>query len=285
MNDGPDVELELRAHRQRLQALGMVAPTDAELVLHNGQDGGVALWIPPGEFLMGSEDDAWPWLPRQGDKAAEEKPVPVHEVSVSGFYLDRYPVTNTQYEKFVRETGHRAPECGEWGGARWNMWQGQSLPWGHSRHPVVGVSWDDAEAYCQWAGRRLPTEAEWERAARGGLEGKRYPWGDELNPALASYARNVGSATSPAGIYPPNGYGLYDMAGNVWEWCSDRYAIDYYARSPRRDPTGTEEGENRLLRGGSWTHTPGQMQCAYRDRHPASDRGYVIGLRCARDAG
>ena len=278
----PELRQEWMAHQERLQALGVEIPAEVPLVRRNEQDGGLAVWIPPGEFSMGSEDDSWPWLPSWPDKEREEKPAPVHPVYVDGFYLDRYPVTNAQYGEFVAATGHRAPECGDWGGARWNMWEDGRPPWGYGRHPVVGVSWDDAVAYCAWAGRRLPTEAEWEKAARGGLEGRQYPWGDEIDPARASYARNVG-VTSPVGVYAPNGYGLYDMAGNVWEWCSDWYAEDYYAHSPPGNPTGPASGEFRLLRGGSWIHTPGQMRCAYRDRHPPTDRGYVIGIRGAGD--
>ena len=132
-------------------------------------------------------------------------------------------------------------------------------------HPVVHVAWGDAVAYCAWAGRRLPTEAEWEYAARGGLEGRRFAWGDELTPGGRWPCNiwqgrfpyeNTGAdghlATAPVRSYPPNGFGLYEVAGNVWEWCADRFAPDYYARSPFTDPRGPESGDLRVMRGGSY---------------------------------
>jgi formylglycine-generating enzyme required for sulfatase activity len=130
---------------------------------------------------------------------------------------------------------------------------------------VVHVAWDDALAYCAWAGRRLPTEAEWEYAARGGLAGRRFAWGDELTPdgrrlcniwqGRFPYA-NTGAdgwlATAPVRSYPPNGLGLYEVAGNIWEWCADWFASNYYAHSPAADPRGPRSGERRVMRGGSY---------------------------------
>ncbi|WP_367048542.1 formylglycine-generating enzyme family protein [Streptomyces sp. Je 1-332] len=149
-------------------------------------------------------------------------------------------------------------------GADWRHPHGP-LSAAEPEHPVVHVAWEDAMAYCAWAGRRLPTEAEWEYAARGGLEGRRFAWGDELTPARrwlcniwqgpfphANTTADGWLATAPVRTYPPNGLGLYEVAGNVWEWCADWFAPDYYAHSPAVDPPGPREGERRVMRGGSY---------------------------------
>ena len=151
-------------------------------------------------------------------------------------------------------------------GARWLEPEGPGSDIGsRTDHPVTHVSWNDARAYCEWSGTRLPSEAEWEFAARGGLEGAQYPWGDELEPA-GQHRMNVfqgefpahntradgWDGTSPAGAYPPNGYGLFDTTGNVWEWCADRFSPAAYANSPAADPRGPETGDQRVIRGGSY---------------------------------
>ncbi|MBI1930330.1 SUMF1/EgtB/PvdO family nonheme iron enzyme [Candidatus Poribacteria bacterium] len=163
--------------------------------------------------------------------------------------LDVYEVTNAQYRKFVQATGHPEPkEYGIVNGVVTDSFE----PWKDSRfnapnQPVVCVSWYDAAAYCQWAGKRLPTEAEWEKAARGGLVGNRYPWGDEApdgiqcnfadkNTDFSWSDKNADDGyqyAAPVGKYAPNGYGTYDMAGNVWEWCMDEYDSGFYAKSPK----------------------------------------------------
>jgi len=203
--------------------------------------------IPGGYFLMGS------------DKYNDEKPV--HKVYVDGFYLDKYEVTVAQYERFLNATGQRQPE-------NWNEQLQQR------NHPVVYVSWDDAVAYARWAGKRLPTEAEWEYAARGGnagLDGKakyEYPWGNEASHERANYSgkegKNQWDRTAPVGSFSANGYGLYDMAGNVWEWCADWYDENYYTQSPERNPRGPSNGQSRVLRGGGWINNDSNMRCALR---------------------
>jgi len=255
------------AHEQRLQDLGIEIPEDVTLAIHNEVDDSSAVWIPPGPFMMGSEDEeAW----------HTEKPV--HEVHLDGFYMDIYPVTNAQYARFVEETGHRPPKGG-WGR---NKWKKKEPPEGFENNPVVFVSWQDAQNYCEWSGRRLPTEAEWEKAARGGFLGKKYPWGDTIDPTQANYGDEVGR-TTPVGSYPPNGYGLYDMAGNTWEWCADWFEEGYYARSPSENPQGPEEGANKVLKGGSWHRDATSLRCSNHYRNAPKHKVNSIGFRCARD--
>ena len=226
------------------------------------KDGAVMMLIPAGDFLMGSPE---------GEGDDED---PQHTVFLDAFYIDRYEVTNAQYKLFMDATGHSAPKY--WDDPRFNA----------PDHPVVGVTWYDAQAYCQWAGKRLPTEAEWKKAARGGLVGKKFPWGDTISHNDANYdgtgERDKWEYTSPVGSFPPNGYGLYDMAGNVWEWCADWYGANYYSISPRSNPKGPDSGEHKVLRGGSWGHSGIYLRTAYRDsRNPVLDSNFV-GFRCVQ---
>ena len=161
-------------------------------------------------------------------------------------------------------------------------WDGNSYPPDKGNYPVVGVSWHDAMAYAAWAGKRLPTEAEWEKAARGGLAGQKYPWGNAIDSSKANYN---GYKATPVGHYAPNGYGLYDMAGNVWEWCLDEYDAGFYDRSPPANPIAggtitdiihsfTNVKIERVIRGGawSWSHNPRILRVASRDRQASSTR-------------
>lgn len=239
---------------------------------------------------------------------------PVHSVEVKSFWMDEHEVTVAEFAQFVEATNYRTEaeqfgwsgvfnvETGEWektDGADWRHPDGsrsEALP----DEPVTQVSWTDAAAYAKWIGKRLPTEAEWERAARGGLIGKEYSWGDELRPEgrpIANWwqghfpAKNTGEdgfiKRARVKSFPPNDYGLYDMAGNVWEWTADWYAADYYARSAKRDPRGAEGGTERVLRGGSWLCSENfcsNYRVAGRS-HATPDSGLNnLGFRCARDA-
>jgi sulfatase modifying factor 1 len=251
--------------------------------------------IPAGEFVMGSED-------------AEEDERPPHRVHVDDFLLAVHPVTNLEYARFVRETGHRVPAIyelplvvtvGSRDRERTFRSSGQPYIWTESDpprdrldHPVTLVRWDDAVAYCAWlsaaTGRvvRLPTEAEWEKAARGGTEGKRYPWGDRLDRNLANFLGDPGlrpqQGTTPCRAYPPNGYGLFDMVGNVWEWVHDWYDPLYYAASPGRNPEGPHHGHLRIVRGGAWLVGDVRMlSCSHRHKVPADTYSYTIGFRVA----
>jgi len=188
--------------------------------------------IPAGEFQMGSNE------------SDDEKPI--HTVYLDAFYIDKYEVTNAQYKKFMDAKGYKAP--GYWNDPKYNA----------PNHPVVGVTWNDAKAYADWAGKRLPTEAEWEKAARGGVTGKKYVWGDEWPPPNKagnfdnSITKDGYTYTAPVGSFKPNGYGLYDMAGNVWEWCADWYDNNYYFTSTKSNPAGPSSGTYHVCRGGSW---------------------------------
>lgn len=281
-----------------------------------GKDGAKMVLIPAGEFQMGTDPAEIPklveFLKSQGISIAKEDwfkdETPRHTVYVDAFYMDVYEVTNAQYRKFVQETGHREPE-----GWKIESITGRSVglksefkPWADSdfnkdNQPVVCVSWEDAKAYAEWAGKRLPTEAEWEYAARGGLVGKRYVWGDDWPPPKDSgnFADETLKKTfpkariidgyddgyayaAPVGSYKPNGYGLYDMAGNVWEWCADWYDKDYYAYSPKLNPKGPDWGSDRVLRGGSWlSYLGSNLRAAGRSNFaPIDDSG--VGFRCVQ---
>ena len=220
--------------------------------------------IPAGEFTMGSPE---------GD--ADERPA--HKVHVDAFSIDVYEVTVGQYAEFLRSGEARAP-------LDWNT-MNQSA---HQKRPVSNVDWADAAAYCKWAGKRLPTEAEWEKAARG-TDGRLYPWGnDPPTPLRANYGKtglHNYEMLAPVGTLEDgkSPYGVYDMAGNVWEWVSDWYDNDYYKNSPAQNPEGPPKGGFKVIRGGSWNSSQRNLRAADRYWDPPSFRSlYFPGFRCAK---
>jgi formylglycine-generating enzyme required for sulfatase activity len=220
------------------------------------KDGSLMALIPAGSFEMGDHLD--------GMSSA----LPVHTVELDAFYMDVHEVTVGQFKQFVNETGYS-----------YDRWNRVATYAPGDEYPMVYVSWNDATAYAKWAGKRLPTEAEWEYAARGGLVGKRYPGGDEISHDDANYGGKVGKARV-VGSYPANGYGLYDMAGNVWEWCQDWYGSDYYSNSPTKNPPGPDTGSYRVLRGGSWTDHTYYLRVASRGSSYPDIRRDNYGFRC-----
>jgi formylglycine-generating enzyme required for sulfatase activity len=299
-------EVEVSAN-QRSDVVIDITPLGPAGTIKGGDDAEMVL-IPAGEFWMGS-------TPAEVERAKDEckklgiaeatpcetfheRERPRHRVHLDAFYIDRYEVTNALFERFVRATGHRTmaeragdgwvyqQKDGTWqwqqvSGASWRSpsGAGTSAP---SDHPVVHVTWDDAQAYCRWAGKRLPTEAEWEKAARGTTE-RRYPWGEDWEDARANGNMSV-KTTARVGSYP-NGvspFGVHDMAGNAMEWVADWFSQDYYQKSPERNPTGPASGERRVLRGGSWLLNPLGVRSASRHDDTPDDRDTFIGFRCAR---
>ncbi len=306
------------------------------------------VWIPGGEFSMGSED------PR-GKKHGGHNPMndtrPIHRVYVDGFWMDKTEVTNEHFEKFAKATGYitvaeKTPLAEDFPGAppenlvagsvvfsppdhtvplnnHYQWWSyvkganwrrpfgpGSDLK-GREKYPVVHIAYEDAMAYCKWVGKRLPTEAEWEFAARGGLSGNVYTWGNEMKPngrwmgntyqgsfPNQEVPEDGFGGIAPVAQFPPNGYGLYDMAGNVWEWVSDWYRPDYYAilaqagrvaRNPRGpdasfDPAEPNE-KKRVHRGGSFLCT--EQYCTRymvgtRGKGEVSTGSNHLGFRCVR---
>jgi len=275
-----------------------------------------------GSFLMGT--DTKEGFQRDGEG-------PVREVALDPFYIDAYPVTNSQFVEFVKATGYQTeserlgwsfvfqghipperydelveatvPGANWWckvGNADWSRPEGpDSNIESRTSHPVVHVSWNDALEYCRWAGKRLPTEAEWEYAARGGLEQKLYPWGDELTPdgrhlcniwqgefPVLDLAEDGYSAPAPVDAFPPNGYGLYTITGNAWEWCQDWFHPTYHVSATRTNPVGPLDGSAKVMKGGSYLcHKSycNRYRVAARTSNTPDSATTNISFRCVRD--
>jgi formylglycine-generating enzyme required for sulfatase activity len=225
------------------------------------------------------------------DGSYDEKPP--HKVYLDGYWMGKYEVTFAQYDKYCEETGKKKPS---------------DEGWGRGNRPVIYVSWDDAKEYCDWLSNKtglkfkLPTEAQWEKAARG-ADSRKYPWGNSSTSGeKANFAdkqewlkekdswadKDIDDGyayTAPVGSYPRGAspYGLFDMAGNVWEWCSDWYDSDYYKKSPGNNPTGPKSGTYRVVRGGSWDYYARDLRCANRFYDGPSDRYSDHGFRLCQD--
>ncbi len=223
--------------------------------------------IPPGTFTMGCTS---------GDTECETGEYPARRVTLTkAFLMAETETTVSQFEAFARTTGAQMPPR-------------PAFPAG-SDHPIVNVSWDEAVQFCRWAGGRLPSEAEWERAARGGTDAGRYPWGNSITHRYANYLgtgeTDHWTGTSPVRGFGANQFGLYDMSGNVWEWVEDWYEESYYERGSRTDPLGPGAGQQRVLRGGSWSNGPRNLRVSFRFRSPPADRFVSYGFRCASEVG
>lgn len=210
--------------------------------------------IPGGEFLMGSESEY---------SYSDEKPV--HKVVIDSFYLDKTEVTQASYAEVMGKTPSYFSNC--------------------PKCPVENVSWNEADFFCKKIGKRLPSEAEWEYGARAGTETE-YLWGynKEEVGAYAWYEDNSGSRTNPVGVKKPNDWGLYDMTGNVWEWCNDKYSSEYYRKSPTLNPPGPDGfGGDRVVRGGAWYYPVSSLRSANRESFPNGYKYRTIGFRCAKN--
>ena len=252
--------------------------------------------IPAGEFRMGSNDEE-----------ANDDEQPVQNVFLDAFLMDKYPVTNAEFKEFVDENPQwRKPvkwyELGKIAAAYipneyhdgyyLHHWHRNNYLEELANHPVVHISWYAAVAYSQWIGKRLPTEAEWEKAARGGLVSKKYPWGDLIDSTMANFGNNSGSTTD-VGKYIPNGYDVFDITGNVSEWCLDEYDRECYKLSDKHNPVSGGSIENivkdftiskasRVIRGGSWYSAEHNARVSNRDGLTPWITNRIVGFRCVK---
>lgn len=259
-----------------ITSLGCISETVNDSQNEPAQEIPGMVYIPAGEFIMGSSDkDVEMFLQifiyRRPSRFANEQPQ--HTVYLDSFYIDKYEVTNAQYGEFIQATGHPAPVY--WNNELYNQ----------PEQPVIGITWEDAKAYAEWTGKRLPTEAEWEKAARG-TDGRIWPWGNEWDAAKLN-GNDVGAIdgyiySSPVGSFPKGAspYGVHDMAGNAWEWVEDWYDANYYSYSPKINPKGPASGSYHVLRGGDWSMNQDFTRCA--SRVGLSPGSMLTGFRCAK---
>ncbi len=234
-----------------------IASQPVENDVYVDQNSGITFaWIPPGEFQMGANNIG-------------EEERPIHPVKITcGLWLGKYPVTNAEYERFLKTNKRTKSEY--WSDGRLSQ----------SEQPIVGVSWEEASAFCTWAGGRLPTEAEWEYACRAGST-TAYSFGEDESQLFdfGWFTENSNGQTQPVGAKNPNPLGLYDTHGNVWEWCADWYDPTYYSRAAHGDPTGPDSGDRRVIRGGSWSNSARDCRSASRYGRSPSYRSRYLGFR------
>lgn len=245
-------------------AMRVIEPIRTEMVVIEG-----------GSFWRGSVDGSRDEMPR-------------HQVQIAPFAVDIHPVTNEQFSRFLEAMGGEKDRNNHdlirFKESRLRRMTGKlSIEPGYAKHPVVGVTWYGAVAYAQWVGKRLPTEAEWEIAARGGVDGNIYPTGETIEKNQANF---FSSDTTAVQSYSPNQYGLYDMSGNVYEWCQDWYSYNYYEHSASEpdNPNGPIQGVYRVLRGGCWKSLKEDLRCSHRHRNNPGTFNGTYGFRCAADA-
>ena len=252
----------------------------------NPKDGLEYVWAPPGEFQMGCVPD---------DPDCDVLERPAHTVAMKrGFWIGRTEVPLRAYQAFMKKARKKMPPepaRTDFGGlslsAKSISRKHKDGPGKQEDHPIVNVTWEEAHEFCRYAGGRLPSEAEWEYAARGGQAGKLYPWGDGISHDNANYG-NLGGRdqwryTAPVASFEPNAFGLHDMTGNAWEWTADWFGNKYYAESPSANPPGPREGQEKVVRGGSYAFGPKYLRTSARAMADPHSRGEEIGFRCVLD--
>jgi formylglycine-generating enzyme len=305
-----------------LRAFDSLLDKPKERIVVNNSLGMKMVRIPPSEYMMGSPKREMDWarltfrkIWREGHKQWFHDEMPMHPVRITRpFYIGATTVTVGQFREFVRDTNYKTDaEKGD-GGMIWSKtemrWvpkkdmKWDSVPWPIAdNQPVVFVSWNDAQAFCRWLSAkekrtyRLPSEAEWEMSCRGGSVWVRYPWGDRLpgerdsnfgdgDPKLPESLTMVNDGyryVAPVGSFPPNGFGLYDMAGNVMQWVNDYYDRNYYDESPLENPQGPSTGTSRVNKGGNWLSSPADDRCAFRGFSGSTMSFWNLGFRVAMD--
>ncbi len=254
--------------------------TEIQLIkeLTTPKDQAVMVYVPEGAFLMGTSDADMEFYGeffplRSPSRYDNERPQ--REVFLDAFYIDQLEVTNSQYKKFLSETGYVPKRYLD------------RPPFNVPDLPAIVLEWEDAVTYTEWAGKRLPTEAEWEKASRG-TDGRIWPWGSEWDGSKLSGNDGTGledgyKETAPVGQFPQGAspFGALDMAGNIWEWVADWYEPDYYTHAPNRNPKGPETGDGHVLKGGGWAENLDFTRCA--NRLGGNPGSLLRGFRCAMD--